>query len=393
MARKFALKLLPSEPSARMQHSTNRFCVLIFFLLSLFIVHDAVSQVQSKRTLRKNKRSRINIGNRQATFSGARLPFANAKQYITLGVSANALNYFGDIVPQDNILSTDIAYTRPGLGISSTARLGPAFSVRAEFMYGRVSSSDFAVADPENEEARPRYVRNLQFRNNIKDLSLIGMLDLFPNTATVSLRMRFTPYVFAGVSVFHHNPQGKVPEQAIFLPAHLTNPFVPAQAGEWVALKPLQTEGPESTYSNFQISIPVGGGVRFRINNWFDVEAEVSYRYLFTDHLDDVSGHYVDKGLLDSDLAKVMSDRSLEPVDVISGDPRAIYSAEGVLNRNVSSYIGADGVEYVHLGGYGQPHESAIRGNAGDNDIFITTTVRVVMMLARLNLSGGIRAR
>ena len=376
-----------------MQISINRFGVLIFLLLSVLIVDDAIGQQRSKRESRRKQSRMINNGNRQATFSGSRLPFANAKQYITIGVSANALNYFGDIVPRNTILSTDIAYTRPGLGISSTARLGPAFSVRAEFMYGRISSSDFAVADPENEESRPRYVRNLQFRNNIKDLSLIGMLDLFPNPSTVSLRMRFTPYVFAGVSVFHHNPQGKVPGQAIFLQEHLTEPFVPAQAGEWVALKHLQTEGPESTYSNFQISIPVGGGFRFRINNWFDVEAEVNYRYLFTDHLDDVSGHYVDKGLLDSDLAKVMSDRSLEPVDVISDELRAIYSAEGVLNRNVSSYIGADGIEYVHLGGYGQPHESAIRGNAGDNDIFVTTTVRVVMMLARLNLAGGIRAR
>ncbi len=309
--------MLQSEPSARMRISINRFCVLIFLLLSVLVVDDAIGQQQSKRRLRQKKSRMVNNGNRQATFSGTRLPFANAKQYITIGFSANALNYFGDIVPKNNALSTDIAYTRPGLGISSTARLGPAFSVRAEFMYGRISSSDFGAANPENEEARPRYVRNLQFRNNIKDLSLVGVLDLFPNPSTVSLRMRFTPYIFAGVSVFHHNPQGKVPEQAIFLPGHLTDPFVPAQAGEWVALKPLRTEGPESTYSNFQISIPAGVGVRFRLTNWFDVEAEVSYRYLFTDHLDDVSGHYVDKGLLDSDLAKVMSDRSLEPVDVI----------------------------------------------------------------------------
>ena len=376
-----------------MQYSTNRFCVLIFFLLSLFIVDDAMSQMRSKRQLRKSKRSRVNIGNRQATFSGRRLPFANAKQYLAVGVSANALNYFGDIVPRDNMFSTDIAYTRPGLGISSTARLGPAFSVRAAFMYGRISSSDFGVADPENTQASYRYVRNLQFRNHVKDLSVVGVLDLFPNTSTVSLRMRFTPYVFAGVSVFHHNPQGKVPQEAVFLESHFAEPFVPAEAGEWVALKPLQTEGPESTYSNFQISIPMGGGVRFRLTNWFDVEAEVSYRHLFTDYLDDVSGNYADKGLLDSELAKVMSDRSLEAVDVVSGDPRSIYSPEGVLNRTYSTYTGADGERYVHLGGYGQPHESAIRGNDGDNDIFVTTTVRLVMMVARLNLRGSIRAR
>ena len=385
--------MLQPELSFRMRVPVIRLCVLIFLLLGMLPVDEAFGQRQSRRQIKQKRIRMVNNGNRQATFSGARLPFANAKQYITFGVSANALNYFGDIVPRTNAFSTDIAYTRPGLGISSMARLGPAFSVRAEFMYGRISSSDFGVADPENEEASYRYVRNLQFRNNIKDLSVVGVLDMFPNPSTVSLRMRFTPYVFAGVSVFHHNPQGLVPQQAILTRDHLTDPFTPAQAGEWVALKPLHTEGPESTYSNFQVSIPFGGGLRFRINNRFDVEAELSYRYLFTDYLDDVSGHYVDKGTLDSDLARVMSDRSLEPVDVVSGDRRAIYSVEGALNRNVSSYVGADGVEYVHLGGYGQPHESAIRGNADDNDIFIVTTVRVVMMLAPLNLRSSMRPR
>ena len=366
--------------------------VLIALLLSVLIVDDVMGQV-SRRRSRASRKRMINNGNRQATFSGARLPFANARQYITIGISANALNYFGDIVPRSNALSTDIAYTRPGLGISSMARLGPSFALRAAFMYGRVSSSDFGVADPENEQASYRYVRNLQFRNNVKDLSLVGMLDLFPNDASVSLRMRFTPYVFAGVSVFHHNPQGLVPDQAILTEEHLTNPFTPAEAGNWVALKPLHTEGPENTYSNFQISIPLGVGVRFRLNNWFDVEGEVSYRHLFTDYLDDVSGNYVDKGTLEGDLARVMSDRSLEPVDVISGEPRTIYSAEGVLNRDVRTYTGADERDYVFLPGYGQPHASAIRGNAGDNDIFIITTVRLVMMLGRLNLDGNIRAR
>ncbi len=366
----------------------NPLCVIALLLLGLFVANDTLAQTQSKRRIKQSRKRMINNGNRQATFSGARLPFGNAKQYLTIGVSANALNYFGDIVPRDNILSTDIAYTRPGLGISSSARLGRAFSVQASFMYGRISSSDFGTADPQDEEAGYRYVRNLQFRNNIKDLSIVGVFDLFPNPYSLSLRMRWTPYLFAGVSVFHHNPQGLVPQQAVLRPGDLANPFVPEQAGEWVGLKDLQTEGPENSYSNFQISIPFGAGFRFRINERFDVEGEVSYRYLFTDYLDDVSGNYADKGLLQSDLARVMSDRSLEPVDVVSGDPRAIFSPEGVLNRSTNTYVGADGVEYVHLPGYGQPHASANRGNADDNDIFIVTTVRLVMMLAPLDLRG-----
>lgn len=371
-----------------MRALSDRLCILILLLLTMFVVDDAMAQTPSKRRMKQSRKRMINNGNRQATFSGARLSFGNAKQYLTIGISANALNYFGDIVPRDNILSTDIAYTRPGLGISSSARLGRAFSVQAAFMYGRMASSDFGTADPQNEAASYRYVRNLQFRNNIKDLSIVGVVDLFPNPYSLSLRMRWTPYLFAGVSVFHHNPQGLVPQQAVLRAGDLANPSVPERAGEWVGLKDLQTEGPESTYRNFQISIPFGAGVRFRINERFDVEAEVSYRYLFTDYLDDVSGNYADKGLLQSDLARVMSDRSLEPVGVVSGDPRAIFSPDGTLTRTTSTYVGADGVEYVHLPGYGQPHASANRGNADDNDIFIVTTVRLVMMLAPLDLRG-----
>ncbi len=366
----------------------NRFGIIAILLLGLFVTDSALAQVRSKRMIKQSRKRMVNNGNRQATFSGARLSFGNAKQYLTLGVSANALNYFGDIVPRDNILSTDIAYTRPGLGISSSARLGRALSVQASFMYGRISSSDFGTADPQDEEAGYRYVRNLQFRNDVKDLSIVGVFDLFPNPYSLSLRMRWTPYLFAGVSVFHHSPQGLVPQQAVLGEGDLAAPFTPEQAGEWVALKPLQTEGPENTYSNFQISVPLGAGVRFRINERFDIEGEVSYRYLFTDYLDDVSGNYADKGLLQSDLARVMSDRSLEPIDVVSGEPRMIYSAEGALNRSTATYLGADGVEYVHLPGYGQPHASANRGNAADNDIFIVTTVRLVMMLAPLDLRG-----
>ena len=376
-----------------MRVSVSRLSFLVFLLLGLLLVDDAVAQRSSRRKSRQRRTRMINNGNRQATFTGGRLPFANAKQYITLGISANALNYFGDIVPKSRAFSTDIAYTRPGLGISSMARLGPSFALRAKFMYGRISSSDFGVADPSDEQARYRYVRNFQFRNDVKDLSIVGMLDLFPNPSTVSLRMRFTPYIFAGISVFHHDPQGLVPNQAILTPEDLNNPFTPEQAGEWVSLSELQTEGPDNTYSNFQISIPFGAGVRFRLSNRFDVEGEFSYRYLFTDYLDDVSGNYVDKGILGSDLARVMSDRSLEPVDVVSGEQRVIYSDEGSLIPSTNTYTGADGREYVHLGGYGQPHASAIRGDASDNDIFIVTTVRLVMMLGPLNLNSRMRPR
>ncbi|WKN44564.1 DUF6089 family protein [Tunicatimonas pelagia] len=336
---------------------------------------NSEAQNRRKKRLYRNQSSRV------AQFSGKRLAFANAKQYITLEVSVNALNYFGDIAPKSSFASTDISFTRPGIGVSSSVRLGQSLSARLGFMWGRLSSSDFRVADPDDQDDVYRYARNLQFRNNIKDLSLMLVYDIFSNPYTVTLRQSFTPYVFAGVSVFHHSPQGLVPSEAVLYPDNTLSAEQIPQSGEWVALKPLQTEG--QNYSNFSFSIPVGVGLRFRLNQLMDIEAEVNYRFLFTDYLDDVSTDYVDKGTLDGDLARIMSDRSLEPVDVISGDSREslFTDATSGINTNLATYTGADGVEYVHLPGYGQA--GAQRGNPGDNDVFLTTTIRLVIMLGR----------
>ncbi|MEM9672140.1 MAG: DUF6089 family protein [Cyclobacteriaceae bacterium] len=363
--------------------------ILSFFCIISILVLANPSDSEAQN--RKRKRSYRNQSTRVAQFSGKRLGFANAKQYITLGVSLNALNYFGDIAPQSGAVSTDISFTRPGIGITTDVRFGKSLSARLGFMWGQLSSSDYEVADPNNRDDIYRYARNLQFRNNIKDLSLVAVYDIFPNPYTVSLRQSFTPYVLAGISVFHHSPRGLVPSQALLYPNDtLTAEQIP-QSGEWVALRPLQTEG--RSYGSIAFSVPVGAGVRFRINQLIDIEAEVSYRFLFTDYLDDVSTNYVDKGTLDSDLAKIMSDRSLEPTDVLSGEPRDDLFRDGNgINPNLATYIGADGVEYVHLAGYGQ--EGAKRGSPNDNDVFLTTTVRVVFMLGRSPFSSsGFRPR
>lgn len=342
----------------------------ILFILLFALAQEADAQDRRRRRQYRNQNSRV------SQFRGSKLAFANAKQYITLGASINALNYFGDIAPKSSILSTDISFTRPGIGISSSVRLGSSISLRAAFMYGRLSSNDYEVADPNDDQAIYRYARNLQFRNDIKELSIVGVYDIFANPYSVIMRLNFTPYVFAGVAAFHHNPKGLVPSQAILSPG---DTLLPPQAGEWVSLKDLQTEG--KSYSNFSFSIPVGAGVRFRVSQVLDLEAEVGYRFLFTDYLDDISTDYVDKGTLGSDLAKIMSDRALEPVDAVSGENRfnALVNSEFINTNNLPTYTGADGQEYVHLRGYGQP--GAKRGDPNDSDIFITTTIRAVFMI------------
>jgi hypothetical protein len=353
-----------------MRKLTKPLSISIFFLVFFLLLQDTFAQDKRRKRQYRNQNNRI------SQFSGKQLAFSNAKQYITLGASINALNYFGDIAPKSNIGSTDISFTRPGLGISSSVRIGSSISVRAAFMYGQLSSSDYEVSDPGDPDAIYRYARNLQFRNNVKDLSIVGVYDFFSNPYTVIQRLNFTPYVFAGISVFHHNPQALVPSEAILSPGDTLNPV---EAGEWVDLKPLRTEGKD--YSNFQISVPLGLGVRFRISQVLDIEAEMSYRHLFFDYIDDVSTNYVDKGTLDSDLARVLSDRSLERTDVLSGNERynALVESEFINTNREATYEGADGRTYTTLAGYGHPGDK--RGDPGDNDIFIVTTIRAVFMI------------
>lgn len=365
------------------KHINVKWLCLIIICICFSLVNDTSAQSQFNYKVKQKKRQYKNQNSRTAGFTGRKLVFANAKRYLTLGVSVNTLNYFGDIAPKSNIGSTDISFTRPGLGVSSSARIGHALAVRAEFLYGQLSSSDYKAADPNDEIAIYRYARNLHFRNNIKDFSLVGVYDLFANPGAVMFRMGFTPYIFGGISAFHHNPKALVPEKAIL---HPNDALTLPEAGQWVALRPLHTEGKHNSYSAFQISIPFGFGARFRINQLMDIEAEMSYRYLFTDYIDDISRNYVDKGSLESDLAKVMSDRSLESTDVLTGEVRFQNLVNDEFNRNTTTYVGADGQQYITLSGYGQAKE--IRGSAKDKDVFLTTSVRLVFMIGKSPLSG-----
>lgn len=360
-----------------MQKIIPRLCLIIIWLCFSFF-NDASAQHSKQKKRQYKSRS-----NRTSQFTGKKLVFANEKHYLTLGVSVNALNYFGDIAPKSYMGSTDISFTRPGLGVSSSARIGSSLAVRAEFLYGQLSSSDYKAADPNDEIAIYRYARNLHFRNNIKDFSVVGTYDFFANPGAVMYRIGFTPYIFGGVSVFHHNPKALVPEEAVLYPnSTLTLP----EAGKWVALRPLHTEGKENAYSAFQISFPAGFGARYRVNQVMDIEAEMSYRYLLTDYIDDISQNYVDKGTLESELAKVMSDRSLETTDALTGEIRYQNMKNTEFNRNVVTYLGADGQQYVAMAGYGRAND--IRGSAKDKDIFLTTSFRVVFMVGKSPLSS-----
>jgi hypothetical protein len=239
-------------------------------------------------------------------------------------------------------------------------------------MYGVLKGSDTESADPSDlSNGIFRYKRNLSFRNQINELSIVAIVDLFKNEGNYISRVRWTPYGYVGIAGFMHNPKAQAPATDVH-----GNPL--PQAGQWVELQPLGTEGQYSTlaatdvnygiepYGKAQIAIPFGIGARLKITETLDLWADLGFRYTFTDYLDDVSQNYVDLGVLNSELARAMSYRT------------------GELNLTPSNevpYVGRDGVTYTTEGGYGSEHPDNLRGSKNDRDIYMVTSVRLTYIL------------
>ncbi|HYG39810.1 MAG TPA: DUF6089 family protein [Cytophagales bacterium] len=301
-----------------------------FFLISFILIqgHDSYGQNKNRRKDLRHKNRKI------SSFTGKGAKFDKRRQYNGLGINLSSMNYFGDITPSPKLLSTDIQFSRPQIGITYMRRIGTRYSLRGSFSWGRIQGDDYYSADKEDNNARFRYVRNLHFRNDIKELSLVGMVDLLENRGNYLRRVDITPYVFGGVAVFHHNPKAKTPEDS------------PVQPGKWVALQPLGTEGQgwldgaNKKYSRVQLSLPIGVGLRYRLSDNFDLSFEVGYRYTFTDYLDDVSGNFVQEDLFTDELTERMADRSLEPINARTGAER---DAEVIQNTAPNGYSYAAG--------------------------------------------------
>jgi hypothetical protein len=233
--------------------------------------------------------------------------FTKRKQYNSVGVTLNAMNYFGDIVPKASFASFRVAASRPNVGISFTRRFAPRLSARGSFAYGRITAEDTKAADQNDPDARYRYNRNMNIRNDIFELSGVAMFDLIENRNNYLKRPDFVPYVFAGVALFHHAPKGLVSGGAI--PAGLAE-------NSYVDLQPQETEG--VSYSKTQISIPFGGGVRYKLNRSFDLGLEIGWRKTFTDYLDDVSKNYIDRSQLATPAAQYFGHDNVRSNDFVN---------------------------------------------------------------------------
>ena len=299
--------------------------------------------------------------------------YGSNKMFESIGITFNSLNYYGDLSPAPERISTDLSLTKPGIGLLFGKKVSPILSLRATFLYGTLSGSDRKSADKNDpNNGIYRYRRNLSFRNRIVEFSFVGMFDFKRNDGFYTDREKWIPYTFVGIGLIRHNPQAIAPDKDLN-----GNPL--PNAGQWVDLKGLGTEGQYAKlsdkdanhgikpYSRIQPVIPFGLGIRMKINEQLDASAEIGFRLLFTDYVDDLSRNYVDLGALDSDLARAMSYRTNEFMP-----PTYTYTSE------------KDGNVYSVVQGYGHEHKGNVRGNKKDNDFYTTFSLQLSYIIEKM---------
>ena len=80
----------------------------------------------------------------------------------------------------------------------------PKLSVRAQFAYQRIQGADSLSTNP------ARHARNLNFRNDIFELSATPQFTIYENQdlgSSYRFKLTFNFYVFAGVGIIHQNPK------------------------------------------------------------------------------------------------------------------------------------------------------------------------------------------
>ncbi len=149
-------------------------------------------------------------------------------------------------------------------------------------------------------------------------------------------------YMFTGVAGFYYDPVGQGPD------------------GIKYKLKPLKTEGQglpggAEAYSGVSMAIPVGFGLRKAFNGNAGLKLEASYRFTFTDYIDDVSTVYYNNDALASTVS-----------------PTAALMADPSLGAEFEDY------RYGHAGEYFTYTETGMqRGDESDNDGYMFATLSV----------------
>jgi len=199
----------------------------------------------------------------------ALFPIVACAQNFHFSVRAGVASYNGDL-------------KRKSFGFSQSSFMG-SIGAKYDISEHLTARSYFSLTSLKGDDKKGNAVmkdRNLNFKTGIFEWELGAQYNILNMNDSW-----WTPYVYAGVGIFHFNPYTK------------------DLNGGKTFLRPLSTEGEGflpgvKKYSLTQFSIPLGFGAERSLNEDMKVGMELGYRKLFTDYLDDVSDVYTDESAL-----------------------------------------------------------------------------------------------
>ena len=206
-----------------------------------------------------------------------------------------AANYLGEmggkeLTRRDFVSDMKLTQTRYTGGAFARYKFNQYFALKGSANYIRLSGADSLSTNA------PRNARNLSFRNDMIELNAQGQFVFYEVTDLGRSYMHkdfFRAYLGLGLGAVYHNPKT------------LYN-------GEWVALRPLTTEGQDKPYTKVTMVIPAAAGFHFTLNKHYRVGWEVCWRTAFSDYLDDVSTNYASPSQLPNATAIALANRTDE---------------------------------------------------------------------------------
>ncbi|GAB3776864.1 hypothetical protein GCM10028818_22990 [Spirosoma horti] len=271
----------------------------------------------------------------QATVSlGQRRSKASFIPYSSVSVGAGTSTYFGDLAGYSLPIKTLTTLPRWNVGLGYTRQMTPHFAIGTTFTWVRIVGDDYTYSKNDPTRFEAQYIRNLHFRNDIKEAAVKGIYNFVEDGRNPNFRAALTPYLFAGLAFAFHNPEARTPTAT-----NGNNGDFAAR--EWVKLQLLHTEGQgnagyDKPYSLVTLAVPVGFGMRYRLNRAVNLGFEVGFRFTFTNYLDDVGGTYPKQDVL-TGLSLIMSDRRFE-YDAARVNTNRYTVAQEILQTNPAQF-------------------------------------------------------
>lgn len=277
-------------------------------------------------------------------------------RYTSFSGNIGSSTYSGDLASSQYLMNATWNSLRWHIGLGISRHLTRHLSTELTINWIRLG------ADDNNSNELASYVRNLHFKNDLKELSLRGIYNIIRKNNNCYRRTEINPYLSVGVAYYLHNPKAKTPDNL---------------GGNWVSLQALSTEGEglnqlyNNQYSLSGIALPIGLGISYKYNKHIDIGVELIYRTTFTDYLDDVSGMYPNPLLLKSEEAKALTNRSQELISSRTGNNRTnkliqLFSQEGIITNDPYT-------ESLPLSAIGSS-----RGDTGNSDSYLTVSIKLL---------------